>query len=388
MNKETSAPDFAPEFAPDALLARTRALQPLLRDAAPRIDAARELPPDVLDALHAAGLFRLLIPRDLGGAETDLVTLARVIEAVAEADASCAWCIGQASGCAMSAAYLPRMAAWEAFGRNPRAVLAWGAGVAGEAVPEGDGWRVSGRWMFASGARHATLLGAQCPLAGREGEVRTFIFPREHARLTDAWHVVGLRGTGSDSYAVQDLFIPDAYGLDRNAPAPRPGPLYRVPLVQCFPITFGAVALGIARAMLDAFTALAADKSPRGAGRMRDNAAVQGLLGQMEGRLRAARSFLMTTAAEIWADLEAGQTLSQAHSLAIRLSSTHAIHESLAVTDTAYHEAGATAIFEQGPFERRLRDMHAVAQQIQGRRANFELVGRHLLGMTDSPLFF
>ncbi len=375
------------DFSPAALLARARALQTLLRAAAPRIEAARELPPDVLDALHAAGLFRLLIPRTFGGAEADLVTLARVIEAVAEADASCAWCLGQAAGCAMAAAYLPHDAAWEAFGRDPRAVLAWGAGVNGQAVRDGAGWRVSGRWMFASGARHATLLGAQCPLAGQDGAVRTFIFPRRLAELTDAWQVIGLRGTGSDSYAVADLSVPDAYGFDRTVPAPHPGTLYRVPLVQTYPIAFGAVALGIARAMLDAFTTLAAGKSPRGAGRLRDNAAAQGLLGQMETRWRAARSFLHGTAAEIWADLEAGQALSGAHSLGIRMAGTQAIHESLAVVDAAYHEAGATAIFESGPFERRLRDMHAVAQQIQGRRANFELVGQHLLGMTDVPLF-
>lgn len=377
----------APDFSPAALLARARALQPLLRDAGPRIDAARELPADVLDALHGAGLFRLLIPRDLGGAEADLVTLARVIEAVAQADASCAWCLGQGAGCSMAAAYLPRDAAWDMFGRDTRAVLAWGAGVSGQAVPDGAGWRISGRWMFASGARHATLLGAQCPLAGQDGAVRTFIFPRAQTQLSDAWHVVGLRGTGSDSYAVADLHVPAEYCFDRTVPAPHPGTLYRVPLVQCFPFAFGAVALGIAGAMLDALLALAAEKTPRGAGRLRDSAAVQGILGHMAARLRAARSFLLQSAAEIWSDLAAGQALGHDHSLTLRMASTFAIHESLAIVDAAYHEAGATAIFDAGPFERRLRDMHAVAQQIQGRRANFELVGQHLLGMTGTPLF-
>ena len=377
----------APDFAPAALLARARALQPMLRHAAPRIEAARELPADVLDALHSAGLFRLLIPRRLGGAETDLVTLAQVIEAVAEADASCAWCLGQAAGCAMAAAHLPDDAAWDAFGRDPGAVLAWGAGAGGAAVAEGDGWRISGHWQFASGARHATLLGAHCKLAGQDGVVRTFIFPRAQTTLTDTWHVIGLCGTGSEGFAVTDLFIPNAYGFDRTVPAPHPGTLYRVPLVQTYPIAFGAVALGIARAMLDAFVALAVDKSPRGAGRLRDNAAVQSLLGQMETRRRAARSFLLRSIAEIWAELDAGAALSPAHSLSIRMAATFAIHESLAVVEMAWHEAGASAIFDAAPFGRRLRDMHAVAQQVQGRRANFELVGRHLLGMTDVPLF-
>ena len=380
-------PPPVPDLAPAALLDRARALGPLLAAAAPRIEAARELPPDVLDALHDAGLFRLLIPRALGGAQADLLTLARVIAAVAEGDASCAWCLGQAAGCAMAAAHLPAEAAWEAFGRDRRAVLAWGAGANGEAVRDGNGWRITGRWHFASGARHATLLGGQCPLAGDPGEVRTFIFPRAAAALTGGWDVIGLRGTGSHGYAVADLHIPDAYCFDRMQPAPHAGALYRVPLGQVYPIAFGAVALGIARAMLDAVMALAADKAPRGAGRLRDNAALQGVLGRLEASWRAATSYLHGTARDIWTDLEAGETLTAAHSLDIRMSATHAIHESLAIVDAAYHEAGATAIFDSGPFERRLRDMHAVAQQIQGRRANFELVGQHLLGITDAPLF-
>jgi alkylation response protein AidB-like acyl-CoA dehydrogenase len=371
----------------EPLLARTRALQPMLREAAPRIEAARQLPPDVLDALHAAGLFRLTLPRALGGMEADLATLVHVILAVAEADASCAWCVGQAAGCAMAAAHLPDDAAWAAFGSDSRAVLAGGAGAGGTAVRDGAGWRISGRWLFASGARHATLLGAHCLLPGQGGEVRTFLFPRAEARLIDDWHVVGLCGTGSDGYAIADLPVPDGWSLDRTRPAPHPGTLYRVPLVQVYPIAFGAVALGIARAMLDAFTALAATKSPRGAGRLRENAATQGLLGALEARWRAAHALLCGTATGIWADLESGHALSGAHSLGIRLATTHAIQESLAITDAAYHEAGATAIFATQPFERRLRDMHAVAQQIQGRRANFELAGQHLLGMTDVPLF-
>ncbi|MDA8249586.1 MAG: acyl-CoA dehydrogenase family protein [Rhodospirillales bacterium] len=372
----------------DALVAAAQALRPFLREAAPRIEAARALPDDVLAALHDGGMFRLLIPRELGGAEADLVTLAGVLQALAEGDASCAWCVGQAAGCAMSAAYLPADVARELFGRDERAVLAWGAGVNGEAVRDGDGWRVTGKWLFASGARHATLLGAQTTLAGCDGEVRTFLFPRAQTTLVDTWHVVGLRGTGSDGYAIRDLYIPDSHGFNRMLPAPHPGTLYRIPLVQVFPVAFGAVALGVARAVLDAFLALASDKTPRGSGRMRDSGAIQGLLGQWEARWRAARCYLLHSAAEIWADLEAGQTLSAAHSLTIRMASTHAIHESLALVDAAYHEAGASAIFDAAPFERRLRDMHAVAQQIQGRRSNFELAGRHLLGMTDTQLFF
>ncbi len=370
-----------------------RTLLALLRAAAPRIEAARALPQDVLAALHAQGMFRLTLPRALGGPEADAVTLMRVVETLAMADASTAWCVGQAAGCAMSAAYLPPDAARAVFG-DSRAVLAWGAGASGVAVPVAGGWRVGGRWMFASGARHATWLGGLCMLAATDGTVppgapvRTFLFPREHATLTDTWHVIGLRGTGSDSYAVQDVLVPAEYCFDRTQPAAYPGTLYRIPLTHVYPLVFGALASGIAGAMLEDFTALAADKTPRGLSRtLRDNAAVQGVLGHMTARHRAARGFLLQAAAEIWADLQAGAALSPAHALSIRMASTFAIHEALAVVDAIYHEAGASAIFDGNPFERRLRDMHAVAQHVQGRRANYELVGQHLMGLTSGELF-
>jgi alkylation response protein AidB-like acyl-CoA dehydrogenase len=379
------------------VVARAIALQPLLRQAAPRIEAARELPADVLDALHAAGLFRLTIPRALGGMEVDLATLMQVVEALAQADGSAAWCVGQGAGCAMTAAYLPSEAAWQMFGRDPRAVLAWGAGASGLARPVDGGWRISGNWMFASGLRHATWLGGQCPLASEDGTaqadaagqpvVRTFVFPKAEAHVSDTWQVIGLRGTGSDSYSVADLFVPVAHCFDRTLPAPHPGALYRVPLTHLYPVAFGGVALGLAGVILGAFTALSG-KTPRGAANaLRDNAATQSLLGQMTTRLRAARCFLLQTTREIWADLEAGQSLTPAHALSIRMASTFAIHEALTVAGGACHEAGATAIFEAQPFERPFRDIHAVAQQVQGRRANFELVGQHLLGMTKTPLF-
>jgi alkylation response protein AidB-like acyl-CoA dehydrogenase len=370
-------------------LARARALQPLLREAAPRIEAARELTQDVLAALHAAALFRLVLPRELGGAEAPLAVFADVIEAIAEADASTAWCLGQGAGCAMSAAYLAPEAARAVFGA-PTAALAWGAGANGKAVPAEGGWRVTGRWMFASGSRHCEWLGGHCGIVSDQGkpEVRTFLFPKAAAKITDTWYVLGLRGTGSDSYAVEDVFVPAAFSLDRSQPAAHPSPLYHMPLFFLYPAAFGAVALGIARAVLGSFIALAADKTPRGASaRLRENAAVQHLVGHMTARLQAARAYHWQTLAELWRRLEAGETLRDVDGLGIRTSSTYAIHESVAVVECAFHEAGASAIFDANPFERRFRDLHAVAQQMQGRRSNFELVGQHLLGMTEGPLF-
>src|SRR5262245_13235033 len=129
-----------------------RKLVPLLDAAAPRIEAACALPPDVLDALVEAKLFRMMLPRSLGGQEIDLATFFGAILALAEGDASTAWCVSQSTGCAMSAAYLSADAARQVFG-DPRAVLAWGysTGQQCRAVKADGGWRVSGTWGFGSG---------------------------------------------------------------------------------------------------------------------------------------------------------------------------------------------------------------------------------------------
>lgn len=378
-------------------VARARALRPLLEAAGPHCDAERELPGDVVEALHAQKFFRLLIPRELGGTELDAPGFVRVIEAIAEGDGSTAWCLGQNAVSNMTSAYLPRDAAEAMFGRDPRAVVAWGAGPTGQAVQTDGGFRVTGGWSFASGSRHANWLGGLCPIIAADGTkrletdgspmIRTFVFPKKACRIVDDWHVAGLRGTGSDSYSISDVFVPAAHCFSRSVPAPHPGSLYRMPLIGVYPAAFAGVALGLARAMLDAFIEMARTKAPRGLPPMRENAAIQSLLGHAATRLGSARTNLLRSLAEIVAALTAGEPFAASrHDLALRASTTFAIQEACAVADVLYHEAGATAIFESNPFERRFRDIHAVSQQIQGRRANFELIGRRLLGMQTGPL--
>jgi alkylation response protein AidB-like acyl-CoA dehydrogenase len=388
--------DAAPPSAADCI-SRARALKPLIEAAGPRIEAERELPADVLDAMHGAGLFRVLLPYEMGGAQLDPAGAMQVVEAIAQADGSAGWCLGQGLGCSLTAACLEPDAAWQIF-QDPRAVIAWGPGPSGKAIAAPGGWRISGRWGFASGSRHATWMGGLCPLADpdgtlRQGEdglpvIRSFVFPKREAQIVDDWQVLGLRGTGSDSYSVSDLFVPDRFCFQRTLPGRHPGASYRFSLMHVYPACFGGVALGLARAIMDGLTALARGKTPRGAARpMHENAAIQSLVGQGEARLRAARMFLLQSLRDIFAELQAGASVTADHEVTIRMASTFAIHESATVADMAYHEAGASAIFVANPFERRFRDLHAVAQQMQGRRSNFELVGQRLLGLPGAPMF-
>jgi alkylation response protein AidB-like acyl-CoA dehydrogenase len=377
-------------------LARARALRPLIEAAAPRTEAGRQLAPDVVTALHDAGMFRLLIPRDIGGAELRLSAFSPALMEIAAGDGSVGWCVGQGSGCSLTSAYLSPEAAWDVFG-DRASVLAWGAGVGGIARRAQGGWRVTGRWSYASGSRHATWMGGLCALAEADGTpipgpsgapaTLTLVWPKSDTAMIDDWYTMGLRGTGSDSYEVSDLFVPAERGFNRNLPPARPAVLYRLPLSHVYPVAFASVALGIAGGMLDAFVALVQGKTPRGGQAMRDSGAIHSILGQLAARHGSARAALLGQLREMEAGFDAGGTLTDANEVMLRMATTFTIHEALAVADTVFHEAGATAIHVSNPFERRLRDVHAVSQQVQARRANYEGVGRRLLGLPGPPLF-
>ena len=372
------------------LVERARAIAPLIAAEADEIERRRRLTPAVTGALIENGLYRALLPQSLGGAEAAPVEFMRMLEEVAKADASTAWCLGQCSVCAMIAAALDHDAAHEIF-NSPPGILAWGA-VAHEAQAVEGGYRASARWDFASGSRQASWLGAHVRIVEADGtprknadgspELRTILFPVASATLHDVWDAIGLAGTGTDSYSVENLFVPERFAAFRDTPSAlrENGPLYELGTMSTFALGFAAVSLGVARATLDAAIELARGKHPSLLARaMRDNHAVQGLLGRTEGNWRAARAYLYATAEAMWRDLGATGEVSDAHRTAVRLAATWTIHQSAAVVDTAYHMAGATAVFRKNPFERRFRDMHAIAQQLQARDTHYEDVGKAIL---------
>ncbi|QDW41474.1 acyl-CoA dehydrogenase [Bradyrhizobium sp. KBS0727] len=371
------------------LVERARALQPLIAGDADEIERTRRLTPAVTSALIENGLYRSLLPQSLGGSEAPLETFMQMEEEIAKADASTAWCLGQCSVCAMTAAYLDPDAANEVFNTAP-GILAWGA-IAHEVQAVPGGYKASARWDFASGSRQASWLGAHVRVVEADGtqrrkkdgspEIRTILFPMASATMYDVWDVIGLKGTGTDSYSVDNLFIPEKFAALRDDPTAlrENGPLYKLTTNMVFSMGFGATSLGVARATLDAATDLARGKTPQGLKAMRDNNAVQGLIGRTEATLRAARAYLYSTAGEVWRDLSRGDPLSEQHRIALRIAATWTIHQSAAVVDTAYHMAGATAVFAANRFERRFRDMHAIAQQIQARDTHYEDAGKAIL---------
>ncbi len=397
-------PDQGPQDRAGAVdyLARARELAPLIEVAAPRIEAARRFPADVLDALFAAGMFRLLLPRSYGGAEIGLPLFVRICEVLGAADASVAWCVAQGGGCATAAAYLAPEVARDVFG-DPRAVLSWGppGSSPGKALVVPGGYRLTGAWSFASGSPHCTWLGStQCPVFEADGKPqldaktgrpsrRVMMFPKASATITDVWDVIGLKGTGSDNYSVTDLFVPAAYTFTIDDPADRreTGTLYHFSTLGLYGYAFAGAAIGIARAALDGFVQLASSKVPyRFTATLRENARVQSEIALADARLRSARLFLMTSLDEIWdAAAQRGGDPTLDERLTLRLATTHVIRECKDVVATIYEFAGSSALFAEAPFERRFRDIHAMTQHMQARWTNYETVGQALLGLTPAP---
>lgn len=396
---------FAPLCAQptgDALIgARAEEIRLAAAACSEEIEHFRRLPPALLDQLHAAQLFRLLLPRSANGLEVDPITWMQVIETVAQGDGSTAWCLSQAGGCAMAAAYLDAGVARRIFGDDPRAVLAWGPGPKARAVAVDGGYCVTGVWAFASGARHATWLGAHCPIFTPDGAPvpgadgapleRTLLVPANECALSDIWNTLGLRGTASDQFALEDHFVPADHSITRHydRECREPGPVYRISALIYWAVGFASVGLGLARASLDTFVHLARDKVQRGLkSPLRENAAVQTRLAQVEAELCAARAYMRQCLAETWAHVnqpDAVMTLAQR--MRIRMASTHAIAKAREAVDFAYETIGTAAVFASHPLERRYRDMHTVTQHLQARLGHFETAGAWMLGLEPDLTF-
>src|ERR1700761_5759699 len=232
------------------LIERAQALAPLIASEADAIERGRQLTAPVVTGLIENGLYRSLLPQSVGGAEAPLEVFMDMLEQVAMADASTAWCLGQCSVCAMTAAYLDPETAQEIFG-PANGILAWGA-IKGEVQVVPGGYRAHGRWDFASGSRQASWLGAHVQVVEADGkrrlkpsgapEIRTILFPLASATMYDVWDVIGLRGTGTDSYSVDNLFIPDRFSAvrDDTSAVLEKGPLYQLTTNIVFGLGFAS----------------------------------------------------------------------------------------------------------------------------------------------------
>ncbi len=378
-------------------VARARALAPAIAAGADRTERDRRIADDVIAAIDDAGIPRMLMPAALGGGAADILTFNRVIEAMAAADASTAWCMAQSLASSHAAGFLEPQIAREVFG-SPRALVAWGppGGPTRAQVVDG-GYRVTGKWRFASGSANATWMGGHSQVYERDGRprmdvagrpvMRTLLFRPAQATIHDTWHVIGLRGTASNDYEVADLFVPELHSTWRDQASDRRegGPLYNIPLLTLYGIGFSGVALGIADASLRAFVTLAQTKKPGGGlgsqQVLRDNAVIQSKVAQATGRLSGARALLHESLRDIWEASSTAGTFSLEQRAMLRVAITGAMDNAREVVDFAYHAAGTTGIFEGSAFERRFRDLHTALAQGQAHLSNFEAAGQALFGV-------
>ena len=379
-------------------IARVRELGPAIEAAADEIERTQRIPEPLLSRMHEARLCRMLLPRSVDGDELEPWIYLRAIEEISRHDGSVGWNVFVANSSALIAPFLePEL--MRAIFADPRAVVSWGPPNESKAIAVPGGYRVSGQWQFASGCRQATWMGAHCHVVEPDGSlrlnaagkptVRTLLVPVSQATLLDdTWNVIGMRGTMSGAYRLDDVFVPEAFSATREDPALRrePGRLYAYPMQGLYAVGVAGVAMGIARAMLDAFEDLATRKTPRNLTRLADNAVVQSNVAQMEARLGAARAFLVETLSDIWAADDAWVIDVPARAR-VRLACAFAIQTAEAVADYAYKSAGTDAIFLGTAFERRFRDIHTLSQQIQSRTAHFELVGQIILGIEPAGTF-
>lgn len=378
-------------------LSAARALGPRIRELAPEIERERRLPQALVDELLKAGLFHLLLPRSLGGPEGDPVTAARVVEEVASADASAGWCVMLAH----------QTSSFAGFVLESEARAIWGGGgiVAGTARPIGratpareqvDGYIVSGRWPFASGSTHATWFSAECTVYDGD-EVRkdeqgnavalVVFVPREQVTVHDTWYTLGLRGTASNDFSIDPVFVPASRCFRMLVDEPlHPWALYREPGLVF--MNHGSHALGVARGAVASAKEIAKSKVGWGGVPLRDFTRVQGAIAEGTALVEAGRSYLYSAAEELWAAAQRGEADLGELRARVRLASAHAATSSVQAVDLVHSVVATSAIFTSSPLERQFRDMRTAAAHVMIGPLVFEAAGRVELGMPAAFPFF
>jgi len=356
------------------------------------IEQARQLPHDLVDDLIDTGVFRMWVPQVYGGIETDVAAVLDAIETVAYHDGSTGWCvmIGATSGL-VSGFLDPRWGA-HIFG-DPRAVTGGFAMPSGAAVPQdGGGLRVTGRWPWGSGTSHCTWIGGGVLVvdgngapAPRADGLRTpyVFFDRDDVEILDTWHVSGMKGTGSNDYAVTDAFVPEGrWGEFLRAEAAVEGPLYRFSFTGALALGVASVGLGLARRALDELAEVAVAKTPFGSSKvLAERQTVQLDAAEADAAIRSSRAFLADVVGECWAAANAGDPFTDAQRRLLRLAATNAMRRSAEAVDRCYEAAGGSAIWSSSPLQRCFRDVHVATQHGMVAPRTLEPLGRMQLGL-------
>jgi alkylation response protein AidB-like acyl-CoA dehydrogenase len=377
------------------VLGRARELGPLIRQHADEAETLRRMPDAVVEAMTAAGLFRLSVPPAFGGSQLELSDQLAVIEEVARHDASAGWCVMIHATTSVLSGQLEDSVLQEMFGADPKASACGVYAPRGRATTADGGYRVTGRWSFGSGCQHSRwrLGGALVfedgkPKLDEHGSVqlRLAIFDADDTRIHDTWHVAGLRGTGSHDFEAEDVLVPHSRVVQPGQTPVRNGGLYRMPLFGFLAAEVAAVAIGIGRAAIDEFVALAGTKRPMGSKRsLAERGTIQLAIAEAEANVSSARAYLADVVGSCEAGVARGDALTLDDRARLRLAASHAVASSTRAVDRMYEAGGGTALYESSPLQRHFRDIHAATQHVMVAPGIRELVGRHLVGLAIDP---
>lgn len=370
-------------------------LAPFIHASRDEMDRERHIPAALAEKLDDAGVYRLFLPASMGGPQLDPITAYRVIEELSRAEASVGWCGLLSNGGALFTGNFTAAAGRDMFGYPPRFRTAGSFRPLGEARAVPGGFRVSGRWDYASGIHNSNWLFVNSkvvdqggPLLNEAGRPETVMLftPVESARVFDTWQVVGLCGTGSNDFELDDVFVPTERSFRLYAPPLESGFLYHPrTMLTAIWVLVSAVALGTARGAMDSFRELATESGTTiSATLLRDRPQVQSRVGEAEAIISGARAHVLDAVGRAFDNFCEDMPLPSPDISQARLAITHSIHEAAKAVDLLFHAAGTNAIHRRNGLERRWRDVHVVVQHGAGLLSNYEFGGQALMGLRPS----
>jgi indole-3-acetate monooxygenase len=378
----------------EALLARARALGPLIREHAELAEQRRRLAPEVIASLRDAGFFRLLLPRSLGGLEVDPVTCALVVEVIAGYDSAAGWALQAGNSGSWWAARFATSGSEEIYADNPSAVVSAAIHPPQQAIETAGGYRITGRSPLASNIHDAEWLfltalvmdAAQPRTVDGAPQMIGLAVRAAEAKIVDTWHSLGMRGTDSNDVVLDDVFVPASrtfpFTPEFEPGAHHRGPLYRLPGIAAASFIIAPVPMAVARGAIDELKALAHRKTAFGFSRpLRNRPVVQTTLARAEAMLRAARLLFYDTLDSAWARAVKGERFSLEQKADLLLAGSHAATTAAKVTDLMHRAAGTTGIYTASPLERHFRDAETLRHHGLLSENRFEAVGQVYLGV-------
>jgi indole-3-acetate monooxygenase len=365
-------------------------LEPLIREHAEALEEGR-IPPPLVEALYDAGVFKAMLPREVGGLEAEPVEWLQMIEEIARINASAGWLAFIQSGVGLTFLDPER---FERFRERAggRLMLAMSLGrIGGTAVKVDGGYRISGRWPFASGSPFATWLGGMSfvsdadgsPVLDTTGQPQRLlaIWPADQARLIDTWDGLGLRGTGSSDFEISDLFVPE----DQVNPGFYGPPVYDRALFRMkeMPeVGHGAHALGIASAALESFVEAVNMRPIAGSTRhlaMGHMQAHQIAFARADVLVRAARTLLHETVREAYEDATARPELSLELRVRLREANIFTVRSAKEAVGLIFDMAGSSAVYRGRTIEKAFRDINTAGNHTNYVETAYTAIGSYFL---------